>query len=63
MVLFFLGSDDILQGLGGKGLDDLLGRDIDGGAGLGIPSHARLAGPDLNVDLPPPIKDGPTLAV
>jgi len=50
MVLFFLGSDDILQGLGGKGLDDLLGRDIDGGAGLGVPSHARLAGPDLDGD-------------
>ena len=50
MALFFLGSDNILQGLGGKGLDDFLGRDLDGGAGLGIPSHARLAGPDLDGD-------------
>ena len=50
MVLFFLGSDDILQGRGGKGLDDLLGREFDGGAGLGIPSHARLAGPNLDGD-------------
>ena len=50
MVLFFLGSDDVFQGLGGEGLDDLLGRDFDGGAGLGIPSHACLAGPDLDGD-------------
>jgi hypothetical protein len=50
MVLLLFRGDYILQGLGGKGFDDFLGRDLDGGAGLGIPSHARLAGPDLNVD-------------
>jgi hypothetical protein len=33
MVLFFLGSDDIFQGLGEKSLDDdFLGQDLDGGA-------------------------------
>jgi hypothetical protein len=50
MGLFFLGSDYILQGLGGKGLDDFLGRDLDGGAGLGISADAGFTGTNLNGD-------------
>jgi hypothetical protein len=49
MPLFFLG-EDILQCLGGEGLDDFLGRDLDGGAGLGVAADARLAGSNLDGD-------------
>lgn len=50
MILFFLGGDDILQCLGGEGLDDPFGWDLDGGAGLRVAADAGLAGPDLNGD-------------
>jgi len=40
MVLLFLRGNYILQGLGGKGLDDFLGRDLDGRTGLGVAADA-----------------------
>ncbi len=48
--LFLLGRDEILQGFGGEGFDDLLGRDFDGGAGLGVAADAGLAGSNLDRD-------------
>jgi len=36
----FLGSDYVFYGLGYAELYHCLGRDLDGFAGLGIPSHA-----------------------
>lgn len=46
--LSLLGGDNILQGFGWEGLDNLLSRDLDGGTGLGVAADTGLAGPNLD---------------